>query len=258
MVMSTPTPGPHGAGLLIGDIARLTGLTPRAVRHYHDVGVLPEPTRDSSGYRRYGTADLIALVRIARLRALGMPVARIADRVASGSSGDLSDSLRVLAGELTEEIERLTRLRDQLEHAVDADSLNDPADMLSQALREYGQLGADEALAPDEVDSANLLDALHPGGVAGVIDAAHELLTDPARMATLDSLLRRYRSLDVDTSDAEVQALAAEVAAVLPRPDNVPPPVDLEAMDALLGGRLNDGQRRFMLGLRTMLTATDA
>ncbi len=131
--MTTPKPGPHRAGLLIGDIARLSGLTPRAVRHYHAVGLLPEPARDSSGYRRYGTADLIALVRIARLRALGMPVARIVDRVGHSNSGDLSDSLRVLAGELTEEIERLTRLRDRLEHAVDADSLDDPADTLARA-----------------------------------------------------------------------------------------------------------------------------
>ncbi len=108
------------------------------------------------------------------------------------------------------------------------------------------------------MQAADLLDALHPGGIAGVIDAAHELLTDPARMATLDSLLRRYRSLDSVTSEAEVQALAAEAAAVLPRPENAPPPVDLEAMDALLGGRLNDGQRRFMPRLRTMLATADA
>ncbi len=256
--MSTPKPGPHGAGLLIGDIARLSGLTPRAVRHYHAVGLLPEPARDSSGYRRYGTADLIALVRIARLRALGMPVARIVERVGYSNSRDLSDSLRVLAGELTEEIERLTRLRDRLEQAADADSLDDPADTLARALREYGQLGADETLAPQEVQAAELLDALHPRGVAGVIDAAHELLTDPSRIATLDSLLRRYRRLDADTSEAEVQALSAEAAAVLPRPENAPSPVDLEAMDALLGGRLNDGQRRFMIRLRTIMAAGDA
>lgn len=256
--MDTPTAGPHGGGLLIGDISRLTGLTPRAIRHYHDVGLLPEPSRDTSGYRRYGTAELIALVRIARLRALGMPVAQIAERIGHGNRGDLSDSLRVLAGELSEEIERLARLRDRLEHAIAADGLDDPADTLARVLREHGRLGPDETLASQEVQSAELLDALHPGGVAGVIDAAHELLTDPARAASLDSLLRRYRSLQANSSDAEVQALAAEVAAVLPRPENAPPPVDLEAMDALLGGPLNDGQRRFMLLLRTVVASADA
>lgn len=159
---------------------------------------------------------------------------------------------------MTEEIERLTRLRDRLQQSIDAQSLDDPADTLARALHEYGRLGADQALALQETRAADLLDALHPGGVAGVIDAAHELLTDPSRMATLDSLLRRYRSLDADTSEADVRALAAEVAAVLPRPENAPPSADLEAMDALLGGGLNDGRRRFMFRLRSVLAAADA
>jgi hypothetical protein len=61
--------------LSIGEVARLAGVTPRTVRHYHATGLLAEPSRDSPGYRRYGAADLIALVRVVRLRALGMPAA---------------------------------------------------------------------------------------------------------------------------------------------------------------------------------------
>ena len=40
--------------LTIGQLAAYAGVTVRAVRHYHQIGLLPEPERDASGYRRYG------------------------------------------------------------------------------------------------------------------------------------------------------------------------------------------------------------
>ena len=42
--------------LTIGQLAAYVGVTVRAVRHYHQVGLLPEPERDASGYRSDGTA----------------------------------------------------------------------------------------------------------------------------------------------------------------------------------------------------------
>ena len=39
--------------LTIGQLAAYAGVTTRAVRHYHQVGLLPEPERDASGYRTY-------------------------------------------------------------------------------------------------------------------------------------------------------------------------------------------------------------
>ena len=39
--------------LTIGQLAAYAGVTVRAVRHYHAKGLLPEPQRDHSGYRRY-------------------------------------------------------------------------------------------------------------------------------------------------------------------------------------------------------------
>ena len=47
--------------LTISQLASYAGVTVRAVRHYHARGLLPEPERDASGYRRYGAqavADL--------------------------------------------------------------------------------------------------------------------------------------------------------------------------------------------------------
>src|SRR5690606_20139493 len=38
----------------IGDAAAFAGSTPRAIRHYHEIGLLPEPERGGDGRRRYG------------------------------------------------------------------------------------------------------------------------------------------------------------------------------------------------------------
>ncbi|OIJ26537.1 MerR family transcriptional regulator [Nocardioides luteus] len=62
----------------IGDFARATGLTPKALRLYDDLGLLPPAEVDPhSGYRRY-TPDQVGLARlVATLRLVGMPLARI-------------------------------------------------------------------------------------------------------------------------------------------------------------------------------------
>jgi hypothetical protein len=48
------------------EIAELAGTTVRAVRHYHEVGLLDEPKRRANGYKQYGVAHLIRLLRIKR------------------------------------------------------------------------------------------------------------------------------------------------------------------------------------------------
>ena len=61
-----------------GELARLAGVTVRALRHYHRVGVLVEPDRGPNGYRAYAVHDLIRVLRIKRLASLGVPLARMA------------------------------------------------------------------------------------------------------------------------------------------------------------------------------------
>jgi len=39
--------------LHIGEVAKLLGITPKTIRHYHKVGLLTEPQRTESGYRLY-------------------------------------------------------------------------------------------------------------------------------------------------------------------------------------------------------------
>ncbi|MFD4239350.1 MerR family DNA-binding transcriptional regulator [Streptomyces sp. NPDC058542] len=50
----------------IGEIAALHGATPRGVRHYHHLGLLPEPLRLSDGYRECGVREPTLLALAAR------------------------------------------------------------------------------------------------------------------------------------------------------------------------------------------------
>jgi DNA-binding transcriptional MerR regulator len=60
--------------LSIGDLARATGLTVRAVRHYQDLGLLvPAGVDPATRYRAYGPEQLERALAIARLRHLGRP-----------------------------------------------------------------------------------------------------------------------------------------------------------------------------------------
>src|SRR4051794_40225902 len=99
--------------LSIGELARCAGVTSRAVRHYHATGLLPEPARDSSGYRRYGPGDLARLVHICRLRALGMPTEQIERALETAAEGgDLPAALLALAVDVDAEIDRLHGVHD--------------------------------------------------------------------------------------------------------------------------------------------------
>jgi DNA-binding transcriptional MerR regulator len=57
----------------IGDFSRMTFLSVKALRHYHDVGLLPPAEIDpDTGYRRYQLEQVPMAQVIRRLRELGM------------------------------------------------------------------------------------------------------------------------------------------------------------------------------------------
>lgn len=53
--------------MLIGELAALAGVSTRTVRHYHPLGLLPEPVRLPNGYREYRLRDAVLLARVRRL-----------------------------------------------------------------------------------------------------------------------------------------------------------------------------------------------
>ncbi len=70
----TPPPTPEDAievPLRIGDVARLAGTTPRTIRYYEEIGLLPEaPARPSGQHRLYSAAEVERLREVMRLKHL--------------------------------------------------------------------------------------------------------------------------------------------------------------------------------------------
>ena len=91
----------------IQDIARLSGTTSRALRHYDDIGLLHPSSVGANGYRRYDEGSLARLQRILLLRELGLGLPAIAD-VLAGQAND-ADALVTHLHWLQREQERLGR-----------------------------------------------------------------------------------------------------------------------------------------------------
>jgi DNA-binding transcriptional MerR regulator len=242
------------SGLRIGELARLAATTPRAIRHYHKLGLLVEPERDESGYRRYGPQHLVRLVRIRRLRSLGMALEEIATHLAVESADpDMAGALRGLARDIEEQMMRLADLRARVLDIAASGSLADPAATWAASLTQHGILDPSVELPLAEQPAAQLLDALHPEGIRGVIDQTADLIADSAVRERLDELLARFQALPDDAPDELVEALAADYAATVPVPANPPPAVDPEVMEKLLGDQLSPTKRRCIRRVRELL-----
>jgi DNA-binding transcriptional MerR regulator len=72
-----------GAELRIGDLARRTGVTPRTIRYYEELGLLPAAAeRDAGRHRAYSEGDVERLEQLLRLKdLLGLTLDELRDVV---------------------------------------------------------------------------------------------------------------------------------------------------------------------------------
>lgn len=62
----------------VGDLAKLTGITVRALHHYDEIGLVRPSQRTAAGYRLYDDADVVRLQQVLLFRELGLPLDEIA------------------------------------------------------------------------------------------------------------------------------------------------------------------------------------
>ncbi|MGN6611589.1 MAG: MerR family transcriptional regulator [Angustibacter sp.] len=115
--MTLQTPADDAPHLAIGQLARRTGLTLKALRHYDRVGLLPPAHVDpATGHRYYAPAQLEVARLVHLLRSVDVPLDDVRTCVESG--GDPTTVADVLATHRRRVEARSIRLRGHL-HAID-------------------------------------------------------------------------------------------------------------------------------------------
>ncbi len=205
----------------IGDAAAFVGTTPRAIRHHHAIGLLPEPERGSDGRRRYGPDEITRLLWIRRMADAGIALADIRDAFGDAPVDAAESSAEPAVEAVLARLERaLVANQAALERQRDA-------------VRRMRARGARLGLLADVV--AGRLDALPEGSlrrqdvdtllvterVFGPLGAAVQasrfiaLASDPELRAASDRVDAAEAALDdtVDVDDPRVAEVAADRAA---------------------------------------------
>jgi MerR family transcriptional regulator, thiopeptide resistance regulator len=199
----------------IAEVARMSGVTSRTLRHYDAVGLLAPVRVAADGRRFYGRTELLRLQRILLLRELGLGLPAIAEALAAG--GDEIAVLRRHRDALAAERDRLGRLVGTVQKTID--SMEGAAEMSAEDLFEgfenpyeaearerYGDEAVDEswrrlrALTGDDVELARTGHEQVHSGLADLLAAGAEV-TDP-QVQDLIALHHRVTSL-FWTPDAE-------------------------------------------------------
>ncbi|MEU8298894.1 HEAT repeat domain-containing protein [Micromonospora sp. NPDC048909] len=100
--------------MLIGDVARRSGVSARMLRHYDSLGLVRPTGRTEGGYREYSSEDIRRIFHIESLRSLGLSlreVGRALDDPGFTPSELVDDLIRQTRERIAGEMELLTRLR---------------------------------------------------------------------------------------------------------------------------------------------------
>ena len=180
--------------LTISQLAAYAGVTVRAVRHYHHIGLLPEPERDASGYRRYGAMAVVSLIKIRTLANAGVPLSQIAELLQADAAA-FAEAVRRIDDQLRDEVERLETSRKQIAQLAAGDSLLVPPEVACY-LDRLRQIGASERVVEGERDGWILLAARWP-------DQIREWMPDKLAQLEDPRLVRLYRVMSEITESDE-------------------------------------------------------
>jgi DNA-binding transcriptional MerR regulator len=221
----------------IGELAAAVGVTTRTVRHYHHLGLLPEPERLGNGYRDYTLRHAVVLARIRRLTELGLGLAEVRDVLAEDAGKDLVEVLTELDEDLARQEaairERRARLRSLLDDEGGSPAEGPVSPELAALFSEVGPM-PDSPMAAKDREILALIDTAATPEVrermVGLLDSA---FTSPggaerarAAYALLDDLV------DADPADPRVEEAARALAACLP--SELLPEADIDQDDSFL------------------------
>ncbi|HEY2442421.1 MAG TPA: MerR family transcriptional regulator [Streptosporangiaceae bacterium] len=214
-------------GITIGQAAAFAGVTIKTIRHYHLLGLVDEPDRDRSGYRRYGSADLLRLVQIRTLADAGVPLAEIAP-ILDADPDRFTAALVEVERRLTERINELIARRDMLHRLSGGDRVLLP-DRACAILDRLPGLGFTDDLVTTAREGLVLVRTLVPENFEDYLALIERTIDDPHYV----SLIQRWSVAgDWAPDDPRVEELATAWADhLLANPSLVPTLPGLQARD---------------------------
>jgi DNA-binding transcriptional MerR regulator len=189
--------------ITIGQLAAYAGVTIKAVRHYHRRGLLEEPSRDSSGYRRYTAEHAIALVKIKTLTEAGVPLARIKELLVA-EPDRFAASITEIDRNLQERTRELRRTRQRIARLSAGDRLfvsSEVADFLDQ----LHELGVSQRSVQSERDLWILVQSVSPKQAAIWLAQKVDAMRDPEFRAIY---LEYDAAFDLSPDDPRLYPLA--------------------------------------------------
>ncbi|WP_258934362.1 MerR family transcriptional regulator [Nesterenkonia pannonica] len=198
----------------------------RALRHYHQIGLLEEPERSSNGYRDYGTHALVTVLRIRRLADLGFSLPQISTML-EGTEPPPAEVFDALDAEFASQIDRLTHQRELLAHLRQYEALPDLPPQIASFHHLLLRSGLTGSAASVDRDHTLLLMHLMGSQGQGYLTAIYELLSHPHRASTAAAAMTAWADLDDEASREEIMALAEQITELF-----LPVVAELAAQDA--------------------------
>ncbi len=192
--------------LTIGQLASYAGVTIRAVRHYHQIGLLQEPERDASGYRTYDAAAVVRLIRIRTLAEAGVPLARVRELL-DADPETFAAATAEIDRQLRAQIRALQEHRRRIAQLGSGDSLALPEEVVDY-LDRLRATGAPEAIIEPERDAWILMAARWPEALPALMAEKVAQLADP-------KIVRLYQLIGRIAEEWEDEELLRETADLM-------------------------------------------
>ena len=192
--------------LTIGQLAAYAGVTIRAVRHYHHIGLLPEPERDQSGYRRYPAAAVVRLIRIRTLAEAGVPLVRVRELL-DADADTFAAATTEIDRQLRAQIRALQEHRRLIAQLGTGDSLALPEEVVDY-LDRLRAAGAPEAIIEPERDAWILMAARYPGMI-------ETLMVDKVAQLANPDTVRLYQLIGRIAENGEDEELLRRTADLM-------------------------------------------
>jgi DNA-binding transcriptional MerR regulator len=198
------------------ELAQRAGVTVRTLRHYHQLGILSEPTRGANGYREYRVQHLVRVLRLKNLGSAGVPLEAAAQMIDETNTGTAATStaaslLDEIDRELALKIEVLTAQRAAIAAARASNTTPDlPSGLLDFAHFLSDTAGAGSTARDQLVLLANLDERSDAGNVSALLDGfgplrqqlvaisdGFDALTD---MRDVPAMTKKFRQFQVDVA----------------------------------------------------------